>query len=115
MDAKLKIYLSKFDSRWGSFANGNGLSAAISDCVDAVGENDETKPSLFVSKLAKRNKDTFMNLIFKSLSATGKDDDSKEVYLFGMYVKISFICFLPQRTFWIDGCNPSPLLHFCSI
>ena len=54
--------------------------AVIIDYVDAVGENDESKMSLFVSKLAKRNKDTFMSLISRSLSSMGKEDALKEAF-----------------------------------
>ena len=84
MDAKLKTYLSKFATQWRTFANGTGLSAAIVDYVDAVGESDESKMSLFVSKLAKRNKDSFMSLISQSLSSMGVKDASKELHLIGM-------------------------------
>ena len=59
MDARLKTYLSKFASQMRTFTNGTGLSAAIIDYVDAVGENDVTKTNMFVSKFAKRNKDTY--------------------------------------------------------
>ena len=73
----LKIYLSKFASEWGTFANGTGLNAAIINYVT-------NQKCLFLSKLAKRNQDTYMSLVSKSLNAMGREGASKEVNLFGM-------------------------------